>query len=80
MPVTDPCVDLGRTAIGQANLAVTPLQMAMVVSAIANDGKLMQPRLTSQVVNQDGQVVADDLAPGRRPGDEAEGRDRTASR
>ncbi len=56
-PVTSPCVDLGRTAIGQANLAVTPLQMAMVVSAIANNGRLMQPRLTSKVVNNDGQTV-----------------------
>jgi peptidoglycan glycosyltransferase len=56
-PVTSSCVDLGRTAIGQANLAVTPLQMAMVVSAIANDGKLMQPRLVSKVVNSDGQTV-----------------------
>ena len=55
--VTNPCVDLGRTAIGQANLTVTPLQMAMVVSAIANDGKLMEPRLTSTIVNDDGQVV-----------------------
>ncbi|HWE58966.1 MAG TPA: penicillin-binding protein 2 [Solirubrobacteraceae bacterium] len=55
--VTSDCVDLGRTAIGQANLAVTPLQMAMVVSAIANNGKLMQPRLTSKVVNSAGQTV-----------------------
>jgi peptidoglycan glycosyltransferase len=57
LPVTSPCVDLGRTAIGQANLAVTPMQMAMVVSAIADDGKLMEPRLTSRVINNDGQVV-----------------------
>ena len=57
LPVTNSCVDLGRTAIGQANLAVTPMQMAMVVAAIANDGKLMQPTLTSRVVNNDGQVV-----------------------
>jgi peptidoglycan glycosyltransferase len=56
--VTNSCVDLGRTAIGQAHLLVTPLQMAMVVSAIANDGKLMEPRLTSTVVNSSGQVVA----------------------
>jgi penicillin-binding protein A len=57
LPVTNSCVDLGRTAIGQANLVVTPMQMAMVVSAIANDGKLMQPRLTSKVVNNAGQTV-----------------------
>jgi penicillin-binding protein A len=55
--VTNPCVDLGRTAIGQANLSVTPLQMAMVVSAIADKGTLMQPRLTTKVVNNDGQIV-----------------------
>ncbi len=48
---------MGRTAIGQADLAVTPLQMAMVVSAIANDGKLMEPRLATKVVNSDGQTV-----------------------
>jgi penicillin-binding protein A len=57
VPVTNPDIDLGRTAIGQAGLEVTPLQMAMVVSAIANDGKLMQPRLTSKVVNNAGQTV-----------------------
>jgi peptidoglycan glycosyltransferase len=57
VPVTNPNIDLGRTAIGQAGLEVTPLQMAMVVSAIANNGKLMQPRLTSKVVNNDGQTV-----------------------
>jgi penicillin-binding protein A len=51
------CVDVGRMSIGQDKLQVTPLQMAMVVSAIANDGKLMEPRLTSKVVNTDGQVV-----------------------
>lgn len=57
LPVTSSCVDLGRTAIGQDKLAVTPLQMAMVVSAIANNGKLMQPRLVSKVVNNAGQTV-----------------------
>lgn len=57
LPLTSPCVDLGRTSIGQANLAVTPLQMAMVVAAIANRGKLMQPRLTSRVINSAGQTV-----------------------
>lgn len=57
VPVTSSCVDLGRTSIGQANLAVTPLQMAMVVSAIADDGKLMQPRLVTKVVNNLGQTV-----------------------
>jgi penicillin-binding protein A len=51
------CVDLGRMSIGQDKLAVTPLQMAMVVSTVADGGKLMEPRLATKVVNADGQVV-----------------------
>ena len=51
------CVDLGRMSIGQDKLEVTPFQMAMVVSAIANNGRLMQPRLTTKVVNNAGQIV-----------------------
>ncbi len=55
---TNTNVDLGRMSIGQDKLTVTPLQMAMVVSAIADRGKLMTPRLVNRVVNPDGQVVA----------------------
>lgn len=54
---TNPIVDLGRMSIGQDKLQVTPLQMAMVVSAIADGGKLMEPRLATKVVNPDGQQV-----------------------
>ncbi|MGA9860214.1 MAG: penicillin-binding transpeptidase domain-containing protein [Solirubrobacteraceae bacterium] len=53
-----PNEDIGRIAIGQGGLLVTPLQMAMVVSAVANGGKLMRPHLTSRIVNQTGQTVA----------------------
>ncbi|MGC9220298.1 MAG: peptidoglycan D,D-transpeptidase FtsI family protein [Solirubrobacteraceae bacterium] len=58
VPVTNPNIDLGRTSIGQADLAVTPLQMAMVVAGIANDGTLMTPHLVAKVVNPDGQLVS----------------------
>ncbi|MFJ6609795.1 peptidoglycan D,D-transpeptidase FtsI family protein [Streptomyces sp. NPDC091289] len=34
--------------IGQASNRTTPLQMAMVASAIANDGKLMEPYMVAQ--------------------------------
>lgn len=57
MPVTSDLVDVGRMAIGQDKLTVTPLQMAMVASAVADGGKLMEPRLTSKIVNPEGQVV-----------------------
>jgi peptidoglycan glycosyltransferase len=51
-------VDIGRVAIGQERLKVTPLQMAMVASAVANGGKLMKPRLVEKVTNPDGSEVA----------------------
>ncbi|MFJ8011908.1 peptidoglycan D,D-transpeptidase FtsI family protein [Streptomyces sp. NPDC096339] len=37
------------SSIGQFNTAATPLQMAMVASAIANDGKLMKPYMVDQL-------------------------------
>ncbi len=50
-------VDLGRMAIGQDKLAVTPLQMAMVASAVANGGTLMAPHLSDRIVDPDGRTV-----------------------
>ena len=47
-------IDVGRMAIGQDKLNVTPLQMAMVAAAVANDGELMEPRLWSKVIDTDG--------------------------
>jgi peptidoglycan glycosyltransferase len=49
--------DIGRIGIGQGGLTVTPMQMAEVVSAVANGGKLMTPHLTAKVVNASGQTV-----------------------
>ncbi|SDK54391.1 peptidoglycan D,D-transpeptidase FtsI family protein [Streptomyces indicus] len=37
------------SSIGQFETAATPLQMAMVTSAIANDGKLMEPYMVSEL-------------------------------
>jgi peptidoglycan glycosyltransferase len=50
-------VDLGRLAIGQERLLVTPLQDAMVAAAVANGGKLMKPQIWKRVVNVDGSVT-----------------------
>jgi penicillin-binding protein A len=49
-------VDIGRVAIGQERLQVTPLQMAMVASAVANGGRLFRPRLVDRIVRKDGRV------------------------
>jgi penicillin-binding protein A len=54
----DACVDLGRMSIGQDKMSVTPLQMAMVASTVADNGTLMTPRLSYKAVNQDGLTVA----------------------
>lgn len=50
-------VDIGRVAIGQERLRVTPLQMATVVATVANGGMRMQPQITSRIVDQDGRTV-----------------------
>jgi len=52
-----PNEDIGRIAIGQGGLLVTPLQMAMVASAVANHGALMTPRLADRVVDPDGRTI-----------------------
>jgi peptidoglycan glycosyltransferase len=37
--------------IGQASNRATPLQMAMIASAVANDGKLMKPHMVEKLVD-----------------------------
>jgi penicillin-binding protein A len=41
------------SAIGQFDVAATPLQMAMVVAGIANDGTVMRPHLVSELRSPD---------------------------
>jgi len=50
-------IDIGRVAIGQERLFVTPLQMAEVVATVANGGELMRPQLWDRVVDPDGRTV-----------------------
>jgi penicillin-binding protein A len=50
-------VDIGRVAIGQERLQVTPLQMAMVAAAIGNGGRLMRPHLVAKITDADGRTV-----------------------
>lgn len=47
------------TAIGQADTLVTPMHMAMLVSAIANDGVLMTPRFLERTENYMGDMVVE---------------------
>ena len=52
----DDPVDIGRVAIGQGALQVTPLQMAQVAAAVGNGGSLMEPRLVERVSRADGRT------------------------
>jgi penicillin-binding protein A len=56
-PPGSPNEDIGRIGIGQGGLQVTPLQMAMVAAAVANGGRLMTPRFTRKIVDQDGRTI-----------------------
>jgi peptidoglycan glycosyltransferase len=57
LPVRSPKVDVGRMAIGQDKLLVTPLQMAEVAQTIGNGGVRMEPRLVSKIVDPDGRTI-----------------------
>ncbi|MCL5985410.1 MAG: penicillin-binding transpeptidase domain-containing protein [Actinobacteria bacterium] len=50
-------VALAWTGIGQAKVLVTPLQMALVASAIANDGIIMEPHLLENIKSSDGKLL-----------------------
>lgn len=47
---------LASVAIGQGELLVSPLQMALVAAAVANDGILRRPLLVKEIRRPDGEV------------------------
>ena len=51
-------VELANAAYGQAEVLVTPLQMALVSATIANHGLLMQPKLVDELRFSDGSESA----------------------
>lgn len=52
-----PKTTLAASAIGQGDVLVTPLHMAMVASAVANDGKMMEPILVREVEDPKGKSI-----------------------
>lgn len=56
-PVGQNDAQVALSAIGQQDVRVTPLQVAMVSAAIANDGVLMQPYLVERVRTANLSVV-----------------------
>jgi len=46
-----------QSALGQRDVRTTPLHMALVAAAIANEGRLVRPHVVAQVRNASGRVV-----------------------
>lgn len=49
--------DLANTSIGQGDVLVTPVQMACLMTAIANGGTVYHPRLVKQIEDRSGHVI-----------------------
>ena len=48
---------LAKSAIGQQDVAATPLQMALVAAGVANGGVVMRPHVMAEVRDSEGEVV-----------------------
>jgi peptidoglycan glycosyltransferase len=48
---------LAHSAIGQQDVAATPLEMALVASGVANGGVIMKPHLLAEIRDSEGNVV-----------------------
>ncbi|HKZ18551.1 MAG TPA: penicillin-binding transpeptidase domain-containing protein [Acidimicrobiia bacterium] len=48
---------LGQSGIGERDVRATPLQMAMVAAAVANQGTVMVPNLVARIFDSDGNEV-----------------------
>lgn len=53
-PPAQPLADLALAAIGQENLVLTPLQLALAWGALAGDGRVVAPRLVTAVWDANG--------------------------
>lgn len=49
--------DIAAASIGQGKVLVTPLNMALIASGIANKGDIMKPVLVKEVISKNGKVI-----------------------
>ena len=49
--------DTYHLSIGQGDLLVTPLQLVSAIAAIANGGKVFQPRLVDKIIDSDKNII-----------------------
>lgn len=48
---------IAQSGIGQGSVLTTPMQMALMVSAVSNNGMLMQPKLVNKIIDSQGNTV-----------------------
>ncbi|MEO5837965.1 MAG: penicillin-binding transpeptidase domain-containing protein [Acidimicrobiales bacterium] len=56
--VTESSGPLAQSSIGQNDVKATPLQMALVAAAVANDGVMMKPHVMKEIRDIDGNLVS----------------------
>lgn len=49
--------EIAAASFGQGKTLVTPLQMALVIASIANEGKMPAPLLVDRVISPEGEVI-----------------------
>lgn len=49
--------EIAASGIGQGRVVVTPLNMAMMASAIANEGEMVKPILVKEIIDKDGRIL-----------------------
>lgn len=49
--------NIAQSGIGQSSILVSPMQMALVASTIANNGVMMEPKIVKNILNADGEIV-----------------------
>lgn len=49
--------NMAQSAIGQAEVLATPMEMALVASTVANDGVMMKPFIVKQVMDSKGNPI-----------------------
>jgi len=51
---------LAQASIGQGDVSTTPLQMALVAAAVANEGTIMEPHVMREIRDGEGAVIDDE--------------------
>jgi len=54
---SDEVGNIAQSGIGQSGVLASPIEMALVASAIANNGVMMEPNVVKEVINPEGKVV-----------------------